>query len=534
MRFKIGKLSEYNRRTVFVVLAAIIGGLVATFYSPNLVLIILSLALLSRILSPIVSIKLFNSRFFRSIFYLFFYTILLQIVLLAGWLFTKDFSLDASVPLTFLLIVLVATLRPRHSLEPKESRLRTIRYTDIIAVGLAMLVALPMLSYTLTTSQTNLFNGFTKLSTGADDESHMKMFSAHVAYDRGIFYQLSDGRAANESAMYPVGWHSANAVIIKAIYPNMSPGNQAFIGYTFSKLFWFFTLLVVFCRAVMALSQCVVSKRLSPIASVWLILSIYIFSRFFVSDVYIAGAYSFVPQLIAALFATLLTVQLSENTTKDKHIVSTIFLITMVAIGGSLAWILALPALGITVAVLMILITKKGKSPSLIKDLITKPFYSVPLIILFGGSIAQLYVMLTHPTNGADSFLNAIKLDGGILINGPELYVFVTIGLVLSLTAINKTRPLLTRYLVWLVFPLLIYTQLISIYQVFQTGQNTYYYYKLLNLLTLLVLPLAIAGFAYALDWLHGKNMRILALTLLIGLSAFCGFLLIKTLLHIF
>lgn len=508
---------------VIIVLAAIA---VSIFYSFYLVAFICSLIFLYKIFGKLVSGSAFDSHFLRAVCIAFIYIILLQAVILTSWLFARNINLDFSILTTFLIIFIVHVVTPNS----KKRSLPIVNKRDVISIIGALIIALSTIFSTSTVTQSILAGDTNRLIQVADDKSHITLLSEKVTHNRGVLYQTNTTVDTDWSG-YPAGWHAANGAIMMAINPHLRTTQDITAAYTISKLFWVMVLLFTFCRVTLALAYQISDKR-SFLGMVWILISLYVIGRIFIADVYISGFYSFMPQLISVVLGLLFLYQLSVAKNNSERSNSLLLVIT-VLIGGTLPWMLPLPTVALTILGILGVEIKKARSIQPIKPLLSKPLYFLPIGLLALGAIAQLYIMMTTKAPNSYSFWDRINFDGGILISSIEFYIFMFVGLVIYCWLLFQKNKTYITYALCMLLPLFILSELISLFQLVSVGHNSYYFYKLINLLSTAVVPLSIVGFYWAIAKLENKN-RWLALILFLALFATCLLFFVRPTLHIF
>jgi hypothetical protein len=370
---------------------------------------------------------------------------------------------------------------------------------------------------------------FISLGSYIDDVNFLPMFNVRVKYDRGVLYK-SDAAShlAFDSDAYPAGWVSANAVISKSVFPKISIGTTIDrgtpIAYTISKLFWVFTLLFMFCRTIIALIKGLSANKRTFLSSIWIIASLYIYGRYFVADVYKAGAYSFIPQLLSVLLVILMILQLNkckEAVCKNK----TLVLLSLFAIGGSLSWLLVLPAVVASIIAIWLSQIKDRGDVSVVQQIFRQPKYTLPLILTLGASLTQAYITTAYRPTGprAITFVSGVSTWGIITTYSALFYVVMAAGLVAFLWFLRKRQQRYIKYFLWTLAPLVVFDLIILAIQLINVGEIRYYFIKVLALIGMVVIPLTIAGFTYLLEYLHKtkrSTLEIVALAVLLVLVA--------------
>lgn len=509
-----------SKRRIFLICAIAILTMIG-IYSLNLLFIIFSVILTYKLFSPLLSRKVFDSFVLKTASIFFIFIIILQCVILSSWLVNRNFPLDATPALTMVILAIAYVYRHFLS-KPKilnttlpTNKTTFIQLSDIISIVIAIAIVLPLSLSLLMNDGKDMQSNVSTLAGGADDAAHLKFVNAKLQSNRGVFYHSGVTTQTGINDLYPTSWHSANAVIIKAIYPKISVGNESLVAYAISKVFWFFVLVFIFCRIILILYKFLCNKKPSLPATLWLASGSILFSRFFFVDTFRTGFYSFMPQLIATLLLVLVLIQLSLQGAKRRQFQDTLLLVLLVSIGGSLSWVLVLPAFLLAIILILFDHFKNGDRHNFIKEIVSGIFENLVYYgLLITASVVQLYVMLANSSAGSVSFVQGIIMNGGINSYKVEFYIFIFSGLSLCLLLSCKNSEKILRYMLYALLSLLIFAEIISAIQIIYLGKNAYYYYKVLYIFTAVALPLGLVGVASSIDWLEKNKSKSVALSI--------------------
>lgn len=504
-------------------------------YSLNLLLITVSMVLTYKIITPLLNIGVFNTRALRAVFVFFIYIIILQCVILSSWVLNRNFPLDATPALT-VLVMTIAYVYRHYLLKVKFSKeilpskkVPLVRLGDIISIVVAILITLLIILPPLISTGAGKTSNIIALTSGnVDDAAHLGLLNDRLQFNRGVLYHSDATENVRTAGLYPAGWHSANAIIIKAIDPTISTGTESLIAYTISKVFWFFVLIFVFSRVIFTLYKTLSNDEPSLPVTLWLTFGSLLFSILFLVDIFRTGFYSFIPQLIAALLLVPILIQLSLLTNESKKYQGTLLLLVAACIGGGISWLLVLPALLLAIFLILLDHLRSTKLLHFIKDTTSGVLDNLPLYgLLLVALIVQAYVMLADHSTGSVSFIQGVLLSGGIGIYKDPFYLFIFIGLALCLLLFRKNSEKAIRYILYVTFSLLLFAGFLYVVQMIYLGKNAYYYYKALDVFTIVVIPIGLVGFALCIAWLANKRSKSIALaaalTLILVVIQFIG-----------
>ncbi len=239
----------------------------------NFSAVVFSLILTHRIFDNWLDPFIFDTKLTRALLTPFFYLLILQCVALFVWLISRNFPLDmaAQVCGLFLLLLYIISYRYNKGGKPGQisgSRRPIINSSDYVSFGIAVTITcavalLPIYAGGLSnkSSLLNLVNG------NVDDAAHIALLNDRLHFNRGILYHADIAGQTRNPAPYPIGWHSANAVVIKATYPSIKPGTQTLGAYIVSKVFWFFILVFVFVKTIFVFLKFFRNDEKQPLSS---------------------------------------------------------------------------------------------------------------------------------------------------------------------------------------------------------------------------------------------------------------------------
>lgn len=468
----------------------------------NLFIIAISLILSYKLFNPIISKKIFDSKFFASTLVFFSYIILLQCTILISWLLNHNFSLVGTP--TLLLAILFIIYGYNYFLHRKEnkaiqpkSKIRFLNFRDILSMITAIIIVgvivLPPIAlkpeFTKSTSVMSLITG------NVDDSSHLSLVNDNLQFDRGVIFKSDAEGKTRNGGFYPAGWHSVSAILIKMICPSIKTGSASLLAYGIQKLFWFFVLLYLLSRVSISVFGFLSNKKLKASSYIWAMASLTLISYVLLLPIYKEGFYSFLPQLIAALLAVPVIMQIClEKDTNESY--RSLPLLFIVCIGGCLSWLLPLPAFMLAVVIILLsLVIRKNVKVSLKNIYNVIKENAVILLLLSTSFITQIYTMTNNHNASSISLFEGIMLGGGITIYDKFFYIFIFIGLLASLILASKKVKKNVQLILVLLMSLALFCTYIFFLQINYMGKNEYYYYKILDILTLITVPFFIAGF---------------------------------------
>jgi len=501
----------------------------------NLTIIIISIYLIYHYNSRLGMSFLLSSRLLNIIVSFASYTLFLGCIVLGSWLLNHEFTLSFTPVLG--LIILLATGICQYLLKSntikinKQSKVPYLHRGDIWSLLVATITVLVILVSSFISTAGSNINPYYGLADGnVDDAPHIGMINDRIQFDRGVLLHTdaqNESRFGDSGASYPIAWHAANAILIKSISPNIEPGQQTILYYVLFKTIWFFILVFLMTRfSFLLLSNQSKKKEEGWISVVWVLASALLFSFLFLVDIYREGFFSFIPQLISALvICAYLAAFISTKDIKDK--LSILPVIIIIGIGGALSWVLILPAILILIIGIMIY-SLKQKTPALtLKFVIPKLgrefISSAPICItLLGALLVQLYVMRFSAS--PLSFKESIVLPGGVAVYNDMFYIFLYIGTLASFIIAPKLKSL-SITLIYSAAAVLVVAGLIFLIQLVLVGRTEYYYYKILHVATVMLIPLAIYGYYLLLKIVSFKSQFaafsiILFLIMIVGQSA--------------
>lgn len=528
------KLIDSNQSNVRLfnwLLVVFVTSLLFLSVSINAGLILLSVIITYRLSILTIGGRLFSSRLFIGIVSSFIYTLLLQCVVLMTWLINKNFSLDGSIALSFFLLLFslvwhrfTLNLTNTRSNHTQISKLEKWSFDDFLSLAVASFIIGIIALSSLLAAKPFESNFILEFANGnVDDAAHVSMINDRIQFNHGLMLGTNTEDALRSEAsksIYPVGWHSANAAIIKSIQPHIATGYSSIIAYVITKLFWFFILIFVFVRVAFSLyNNLAVDKRKNKLAKVYITLGSIIFSYLFLINIFIEGFYSFIPQLIAILLLCLTLSQISLIKKNNQVNFSSLLVVIILCIGGALSWILLLPALVLAVCVVLFYTAHRSNLTlmAFIKALLLDISSKFPIYLsVLGAIVAQLYVMRNSSSTPL-GFKATIVLPGGVSIYNEMFYLSLYAGTALCLWLFHRSSKNIMTSFLTVFCSILLLAIFISTIQLALTGNNTYYYYKTLHASTIVLIPIAVVGYSLALAKL-AKHSRELSLLLIVAL----------------
>lgn len=496
-----------NKYLYIIILTVVLGGLV----NIGVTILILSLLLSYVIVRHLIDKSVFNSWLLVSILSVFFYVVIMQCVILCVWLVNRNFPLDTTIYITLIVLGIIYThMRlTKQNVDLKKVRTPPLHIHDILSLVVGLLIlAVVILPPQIKNGWGEKSNILTYVNASIDDGHHVELLNDRLQFNRGVIYHsdaTNSVRTSGSISAYPVGWHAVNAVIIKSFYPKVSTGVESITAYVLTKLFWYTILVLLFVRVSFIAFGFLYIKRGTALANTWITLASTLLAFFFLIAPFRQGFYSFIPQLIAALLLSVTLLQIVKSKNDDARIKS-IVLASVVCIGGSLPWILLLPAFALSLLLVLILTSHKG---SYIKDATRYTYvcvrkYPFIYLLLLSALSLQLYLMAASETS--ISFIESITIQGPIEVYSGEFYLVIFIGLAILITLYNKKSAKYLRTLLILLGSILLITAFIGIIQFYKLYDYTYYYFKSLNVFTVVAIPIALAGYGLALQYIYKKD----------------------------
>lgn len=480
-------------------------------FNIELASIVLSLVLVYLVFSDWLKPYVFDSKVTLVLLTPFFYFMILQCIALAGWLFNRNWPLNASALTSFIFLALyflyTHSFGARYKDQVPHTKRAHFRRSDFYALLIASIVTLTIILIPLFVGGFANRSSFVSLVTGnVDDGAHLALFNDRLQFNRGIIYHTNIANLVRSPGAYPLGWYSANAVVTKALYPTIQAGSGQSLGaYIVTKVFWFFILVFVFVKAVFIFTKILGDKkRLSPPGLTWAIASSLFFSVIFLSDFFLYGFYSLFPQLIATLLLAMTMFQV-DNYRKDAHaLFLALPLITILAISGSLTWLLILPPVLLVILILLLQRLRYVGLSSFKTELKNNILLNFPIYILLGIALLIQYHTYTS-ASGSVSFMQGILMTGGAPIYSSLLYIFAIVGLALGVSFLNKKAVSSINSLSILFGSILILASIVYFIQISKIGTTAYYYYKIMSVAMIIILPIAITGYLLGIEKLVKK-----------------------------
>ncbi|MGH7196896.1 MAG: hypothetical protein ACREGJ_04000 [Candidatus Saccharimonadales bacterium] len=494
--------------TLFNPLTVVIGAvlsLVGVYYSLNLLVLLLSLGAAYFLLRPLLYSTTFDTVFARLIASLMLYVVILQAVVLTSWLIDHNMSLRAVLDIT--LVILYVSLIWRWFTEKKwymdlsdESGSRIIGRIDVICITVALgLILLVFLGPIIKNDKLSSEVALNYINTSLDDSNHLSRINDRLQLDRGVLANTDKVEyvvLAESISSYPPGWHSANAIIIDSLWPNIKVGSHTVVAYVISKAFWLFVLAYLFCKAIFHFYRKYINESFTGYGLVtitWLTGAAAFFAYYALLEQFREGFYSFIPQLIFLLLAMLLFTQ--KELTSERSSGRTFVALMLTTVGITLSWILALPAISLAILVTYLLSSNIRVVGKNITRVSTQLGHFLPLLLISVAAIfVQIYLIVTTDYR---SFSEAVNDPGAISLHSDWYYVFLVVGIAAFYRLAIARASYLNGVTVFLL-GLLGFSLFIFLFQMYSIGKIEYYSLKTINTFVVVSLPLAIVGI-YAL-----------------------------------
>ena len=224
----------------------------------------------------------------------------------------------------------------------------------------------------------------------------------------------------------------------------------------------------------------------------------------FLADFFLYGFYSFFPQLIAVLILAVAMLQINHREERSNMFSSTLPLLAVLAISGSLTWLLILPAVLLALLALLLQRWNFVGFSNFRKELQNNIVAYSPVYILLIGALFVQYSTYSADKSSV-SFMQGILLTGGAPIYSSLLYIFVIVGLILSMSLLRRGVVSRLNGLLVLISSILLLSFIVYVLQIVQIGQTAYYYYKIMSVVMVMVIPISIAGYASGFEWLSNR-----------------------------
>ena len=515
----LNKIFVYLWRYRLLVLSLLLT-IAVSFFSINLALMALSLFIVYKISLKVISGKIVNSHTFMAVISVFFYTLMLQGVSLVTWLLSPDFPLSLNIFVTLVTVAAIYfPIRPKNV----STNISRIALSDIVSIGvviatLIVFVAIPI-------KNTNLSNESALVvlaNYNVDDASHLGLINIRLQNNVATTSGNSAEASVNNGVSYPSGWPATNAAIIQAFNPPIQTGSDTLTAYVLIKIFWLLLLVFVFTRVIFTMYSIFSKKSLQLAGVVWIGLGSFIFTAWFLVDSFFFGFFSYLPQLITIPLFILSIMQLASMRKKDGDLLSYLMLPVSLGVGAALSWFLLFPVFMFVILLCLINRTAKNGLRTVSKELFMNILkYIVFYLVTFAALFAQVSMILNSSESGVSTtFIQSLLLNGGISTYPVGFYMLILIGLVLFITFSNiknnldKFGAVLNYVIAMLGFATFVY--LLQQYMVFG---NLYYYFKILNSVTVVGIIFAITGIAITINILQLKTSRYIAVVLAITIS---------------
>jgi len=426
------------------------------------------------------------------------------------WVVSHNFPLNFSLEIS--AVVLISSLVASHLVKKQmvDSSIRTqnkIIYADVVSVGAGLLILIAILIVPVIKSkrsQGHIYLGSTVenyINTSLDDSSQLSRVNDRLQLNRGVLYASNVTPYVvlrDTISSYPSSWHSANAVLIKSLHPNIKVGGQSLIAYVATKILWLFILVYCFSRVTFTVFSVFMNRqRRNALLSdnIWLVGAICFFSYYTLLEQFKEGFYVFIPLLIYNLLCLVLLVQLGADKSEKKPTrrYRALLPLTLMMTSATLSWFLVLPA--VLVALLLAVFDPIHLSGANLRTILSQLWLRQRahghLFLLCAVSILVQALVIT--AGSSRSFSEGINDPGAITMHSPQYFAFIGIGTLLFYGLFSRKFKIIREISPFLV-SLLGMALIIYIFQILTIGKPEYYYFKTLNTVIIVVLPLAIIG----------------------------------------
>jgi hypothetical protein len=399
-----------------------------------------------------------------------------------------------------------------------KGKLKTIPMSDIVPLIVCFITFVVFMVFPIYHSgNTGPSGAMVLINRVIDDPNHLGMLNDKLQFNRGV---ITGSIAENHTntkgvSFYPAGWHSANAVIIKAFYPSISTGTESLIAYAVTKVFWFMLLIFVFVRTVFSIFGIYSKEKPTGAVASWIGLASLLFVGWFLIDPFLDGFYSFIPQLIIVPFFILSLVHMSFLHKKDDDaLLHSLIFPALLCMGSALSWLLLFPVFVIALVLSFFNMLRPWGTLKTLKRLVRKlPRYILIFLLALTPVIVQ--ILTSKGTGGSVSFIQGILLPGPIQTYPIDFWTFVLFGVALFVVLAirnaktDRLQPLLAYLIVIGGFTAVLYAL-----QLYKAQTLLYYYFKSLDALLIALSILCIVGFAFFIHWTQSKTSRTTALLL--------------------
>lgn len=522
-------MSYFRKKGVGLIVTAFFSIILFALSGPAIATVFLSLLMTHQVVSKYLGKQTFDSLVFRFILSLIVYITILQFSVLAVWIISRDFPLDKIVYVNTFVVFVSYIFERFFGSESQVQRAKSITISDILAVFIAIfiigLIALVPLKNSLAfykkPNLAPLMSDY--INTSLDDSSHLSRINDRLQLNRGVLYKSSVVNQVvhqNTIGTYPPGWHSANAVIMKAVHPEIKVGGQSLFAYVVSKFVWLFILVFCFCRVIFELARLLTKKvtdKLQTADLVWLTGSGLFFAYYLLIEQFKEGFYGFIPLLIYQLLALVFLLQLGQNQDKEnsRSMPRPLFLLLLMFLGAALSWILVLPAVAIALLLIVFYPFKPVDWLNIIGNLWSQFKYQAHIITL--AVMAMLVQIIVITGDSSRTFREGVNDPGAITAHSDWYFLVVLAGIILFYILVsnaNKVARQITPYLVSLSGVALF----IFFFQYLTINKTEYYYTKTLNTVLIVAVPIAITGWFLLVRILVDKFESITATFLSVGL----------------
>lgn len=441
--------------------------------------------------------RILSARFFRS-------KVLIAVTSLVGWMgllqvvaySVSSSSLFASVLLLQVFVSAIA-FAVRNKEKPEIPSITLPDVASIIAaVLLVSLVSVLPLRHAAPTGESTVL---TLINTSPDDSNHLGMLNDRLQFKKAVLTdEIVEGVTRGGGVGYPTGWHSANAVVILSVDPDIRVGYESAVAYVVTKLVW--TGILVYLMGAAAISLIPSNTRQRANVAYVVLLSSTLFGAWFVSDVLEHGFYNYIGILATVPLCLLALAQLATSRHLSEALWGLVLPISLTAI-SALSWLLVAPIFAASTIIVFFSSIRLRELRRLVKDranLVPLAVVTVLVLLLLRASVSQIGLTATGSEYYGGMF-SSLLATGAVSVYPIGFYLVILCGLVpflrMALKADKHQKSAETGVVfltVALGFAVVVYA-----IQMYYAQELRYYFYKSLYIGVFAAIVLAIAGAAH-------------------------------------
>lgn len=166
-----------------------------------------------------------------------------------------------------------------------------------------------------------------------------------------------------------------------------------------------------------------------------------------------------------------------------------------------MSWLLPLPAFSLAAFLIFLSMTINKNISLTMKNMLFVIKENAFIIALLSIAVLfQYYSMISVHDESSMTFLSGILMGGGITTYDKFFYVFICLGFLASLFLANKSSKRNIQLILSLVLSLALYCTYIFVIQLLYMTKNEYFYFKTLDILTVISVPFCITGFGIIIE----------------------------------